>query len=407
MKHMNQSYSASDIKNPEATKSTFLVMAVTCGFAVANIYYNQPMLGDLSRSFNIGDEFVGLVPTATQVGYAVGLLFLVSLGDRFERRNIILVQSVALIVALTAAALSPSLSILVITSLFIGLFGTIATQLVPMAAQLTTPERRGMAVGTIMSGLFIGIVCARALSGVVTQYWGWRAMFWMATVIMIVITGTVWSIFPRVYPVSKQSYWEILLSLQPLLKEEPELRAAAITGSLLFAAFSIFWSTLTLHLESPIFNLGSAATGFFGFIGIAGAFAAPIAGRFSDKASPQRVVGFGVVCVILSFIILTATGNYLIGLITGVIILDLGVQAAHIANQSRIYSLRPGALSRVNAVYMFIYFIGGATGSILGSVSWAYGGWVAVGVTGTIVAMFALISHVKYLFPTSNKLFKR
>lgn len=391
-----------DNNNSELKKSTVLVMAIACGFAVANIYYNQPMLGDFARSFNVSEAIVGAVPTATQIGYALGLLFLVPLGDKFERRAVILIMTGSLVLALVAAAIAPNFIILIAASLLIGLFGTVAQQIVPMTAHLAPPEQRGRIVGTVMSGLLIGILGARTLSGVVAQYWGWRAMFLIAMVIMVLIGFLVRWTFPRVNPNSEESYKEILFSLPPLLRDEPKLVEAAITGSLLFAAFSVFWSILTLHLESATFGLGSAAAGLFGLVGIVGALAAPVAGRFSDKASPRRVVGFGILCVIVSFILFTGIGSTILGLVAGVIFLDLGVQAAQIANQSRIYSLRPNAHSRVNAVYMFIYFIGGALGSILGSISWSKGGWIVASITGITVTSIALIIHLKYIFTTQS-----
>lgn len=396
--------SSAELENSELSKSTILMMAVACGFAVANIYYNQPMLGEFARSFTVSDAVVGAVPTATQIGYALGLLFLVPLGDRYERRTLILVLSAALAVSLMAAALAPSFVVLVAASLLIGLFGTVAQQIIPMAAHLAPPSERGRIVGSVMSGLLIGILGARTVSGLVAEYWGWRAMFWIATAVMVLIVALVRSTFPRVFPTAGHSYWQILKSLPPLLRDEPTLREAAMTGGLLFASFSLFWSTLTLYLESPAFSLGSAAAGFFGLVGIVGALAAPIAGRLSDKDSPRRVVGFGIVCVIISFLIFIAAGNYIAGLIIGVILLDLGVQAGQIANQSRIYALRPNAHSRVNAVYMFIYFVGAASGSLLGSLAWSYRGWTAVGIAGALIVMIALIIHLRYQFLDSKKL---
>lgn len=372
---------------------TVLAMAATCGFAVANIYYNQPMMADMARTFGVPEAAAGAVPTATQIGYAAGLFFLTPLGDRLERRRLILVQLAALVLALVAAAVAPSFAVLTAASLLVGALSTVAQQVVPMAAHLASPDRRGRVIGIVMSGLLIGILGARTLSGFVAQYLDWRAMFWIAAGLMVAISALVRLVLPRVAPSSDLSYPQLLGSLWTLLRAEPVLREAAVVGALLFGAFSAFWSTLTLHLASPAYHLGPAAAGLFGLVGIAGVLAAPLSGRLADKGSPRRVVGFGILCVLAAFVCFARLGGSLAGLALGVLLLDLGVQGAQISNQSRIYALRADARSRLNTVYMTSYFIGGALGSATGAFAWSFDGWAGVCVAGTGMAVLALALH--------------
>ncbi|HWK45017.1 MAG TPA: MFS transporter [Stellaceae bacterium] len=375
------------------TPGLTLLMAVATGTAVANLYYNQPMLALISQDFGVGPARVALIPTATQLGYALGLLLLVPLGDRVDRRPIILGKLVALCAAMIIAALSPNLTTLVLASVAIGVTASIAQQILPFAAELASPATRGRTVGTVMSGLLLGILLARTVSGFVGEYAGWRAMFGLGAAITVGL-GTVLAIWlPSSTPTTDASYRRLMGSLGTLLREEPALWRTTLVQSLLFAGFSAFWSVLALFLAGPPFGLGSTVAGLFGVVGAAGALAAPLSGRFADRYGPRPVIGFGIACVLVGFILFGVWPS-LLGLALGVMLMDLGLQAAMISHQSIVYSIRPEARSRLNTIFVVGIFLGGAAGSALGSYAWEIAGWPAVvGVCGG-AAILALALHL-------------
>jgi predicted MFS family arabinose efflux permease len=373
----------------DLSRGRIWLMAAACGASVANLYYNQPMLGVIARSLHLTAHQVGLVPTLTQIGYALGLLFLAPLGDRLERKRLILVMTALLSLSLTGAAIAPSFLLLGLFSLLLGALSTIAQQIVPFAAQLAAPGQRGKVVGTVMSGLLIGILLARTLSGEVAAHAGWRTMYGIAAVAMVVL-GLVlaWGL-PRSRPTVSMTYGQLMRSLWHLLATEPALRESSLVGALMFGTFSVFWATLTLFLESPAYHQGADVAGLFGLVGAAGALAAPLAGRSADKSGPRSVLRLATLIVFVSFIIFGLVGHLMPGLILGVILMDLGVQSAQIANQARIYALQPEARSRLNTVYMVSYFIGGASGSLLGNLAWTRAGWTGVSWLGGVMALAA------------------
>ncbi|WP_186172470.1 MFS transporter [Burkholderia gladioli] len=377
------------------SRGLLLLLATIAGVSVANIYYNQPLLGALRLSFPDGAAWIGVVPTATQLGYAAGMLLLAPLGDRFDRRKLILLQIAGLSVALLVAAAAPALPVLAAASLAIGVLATIAQQAVPFAAEIAPPAERGAAVGTVMSGLLLGILLARTAAGFIAEYLGWRAVFCASVAALLALAVVIMLRLPRSTPTSTLRYPQLLASLWHLAVELRELRYAAATGAAMFAAFSAFWPALTLLLAGAPFHYGPQAAGLFGAIGAAGALAAPYAGKSADKRGPHAVIALGIWLVAISFAIFAVSARSLAGLVIGVIVLDVGVQAAQISNQSRIYALKPEARSRVNTVYMVCYFIGGAIGSSAGVEAWHAGGWLAVSVVGLLFACLAgTIHHV-------------
>ncbi|OMU52632.1 MFS transporter [Burkholderia pseudomallei] len=377
------------------SRSLLLLLATIAGVSVANIYYNQPLLDAFRASFPGSASWIGVVPTATQLGYATGMLVLAPLGDRFDRRTLILLQIAGLSAALVVAAAAPTLGVLAAASLAIGILATIAQQAVPFAAEIAPPAARGQAVGTVMSGLLLGILLARTAAGFVAEYFGWRAVFAASVAALAALAAVIVARLPRSSPTSTLPYGKLLASMWQLVRELRGLREASMTGGAIFAAFSAFWPVLTLLLAGAPFHLGPQAAGLFGIVGAAGALAAPYAGRFADKRGPRAIISLAIALIAASFAIFALSGASLIGLVIGVIVLDVGVQAAQISNQSRIYALKPDARSRVNTVFMVCYFIGGAIGSSAGVAAWRATGSLGMCAGGLLFSIVAAIVHFR------------
>lgn len=379
----------------QLTRAQTFAMAVCAGIAVANIYYNQPLLGLIEASYP-NSSAIGLIPTATQFGYAVGLLLLVPLGDLVERRRVITVQFIVLAVALAFAAVAPSTSALIVASLLLGVSATVAQQIVPFAATLADNRTRGAAVGTVVSGILGGILLSRTIAGFVGSHLGWREMFWLGAPLALGAAALVRLILPRHHPTQSIGYVAALRSLVHLLIEEPALRLAAATQAMLFASFIAFWTILALHLQEPAFGLGPEIAGLFGVIGASGILAAPLAGRLADKRGPHLVVAIAAAITLSSWIVF-AGWNAVAGLTVGVVLLDVGVNAALVANQHLIFVLRPEARSRLNTVFMTAMFIGGSLGSLGASWAYAHLSWLGVCAYGAALATAGLLLQLPTL----------
>jgi predicted MFS family arabinose efflux permease len=378
---------------PVLTPRVTLVLAVAAGCAAANVWYNQPMLGVIGADLGVSSRAVALIPTATQIGFAAGILLLVPLGDRMDRRTLILRQFVWLTFSLLGAALAPGAAALIVASAAIGVGACIGQQVIPFAAELAAPGARGRTVGTVMSGLLLGILLSRVLSGAVARHAGWRAMFFLAAGIAVLVAIMLAATLPRSRPQVTSSYKGLLVSLLALIRAHPKLRRATLVQAGLFGGFSAFWSVLALELAPPPLALGSDVAGLFGIVGAAGVAAASVAGRLSDRHGPRRVVGAGIALVAASFVVF-ALWPTLSGLLAGLVLLDLGLQAATIANQSIIYALQPEARGRLNTVFMTGMFIGGAIGSGAAGFGWTAAGWPAVCAVGMALALGALAAHL-------------
>jgi predicted MFS family arabinose efflux permease len=378
--------------SPRLAPRIVAAMAAGAGFAAANVWYNQPMLGLIARDLHAPLGQVAMIPTATQVGFALGILLLLPLGDRMDRKRLILRQVAWLTVALLAAALAPGVMALILASVAVGAGACIAQQIIPFAAELAPPAERGRIVGQVMSGLFTGILLARVLSGAVAQHFGWRAMFLLAAALALVLAGLLGATLPRSRPGVSTTYRELLFSLLDLTHRFRALRRAALVQAGLFGSFSAFWSVLALKLQAPPLGLGSDVAGLFGVLGVAGILAASVAGRLADRYGSRMVVGGGIAITAASWLPFAFVPG-LAGLIIGLVLLDLGVQAAQIGNQAVIYALAPEARGRVNTVFMTVMFAGGAIGSGAAGVAWPLGGWPAVCAVGAALALLSFAAH--------------
>lgn len=399
MPTIHESHDRSGFPSPGAgsqspAASLVLLLATFAGFSVASLYYSQPMLGIMAADMGAGVRGIGFVPTLTQLGYALGILLLAPLGDRHDRRTIILAKAALLVAALLAAGLAPSLGFLLAASLVIGLTATLAQDIVPAAATLAPEARRGKVVGTVMTGLLLGILLSRVISGFVAERFTWRHMFVLAAIGVALVGFCAWRALPRFKPTTDLSYGALLGSLFSLLRRHPGLRRAALAQGLLSMGFSAFWSTLAVMLHAGPFHLGSAVAGAFGLAGAAGALAAPLAGHLADRRGPELVSRLGTGLTTLSFAamclgsFLSPAGQlWLLGI--GTVGFDLGVQVSLIAHQTIVYGLDPGARSRLNAVLFVGMFIGMAAGAAVASALLAQWGWISVMLMATVSASAA------------------
>lgn len=377
------------------SNSTLYLMSISAGLVVANLYYNQPLLHLISLSFKVSESAVSNVALATQLGFALGLLFVIPLGDKVSNHKIIKFDFILMILSLIAAGLSNSLMLLIISSLFIGFTSAIPQLFVPMAAQLSDEKGRGRAIGIVMSGLLIGILGSRIISGFVGELFGWRVMYYAAAFIMLALYGLLRWKLPKLNPSYNGTYRSLMKSLGYYFKTEPALRLAALRGALAFAGLSAFWTTLVFLVEDS-FGYGSSVAGGFGLFGIVGALGATVVGKLNNRFDQGKIISVAVVILIVSWVVFMYSGSSIMGLIIGVILIDLGLQALHITNQNIIFSKNPEARNRVNTIYMVGFFIGGALGTSLGAYAWENYQWMGVSVLGLSLSIMIAVVHVVF-----------
>ena len=401
---MNQEVAAQTGGSEAPPRSTILLLAVASASAVANLYYAQPLLATLGQVFHVPGNGTGIFVTLTQMGYAVGLFFVVPLGDLVDRRKLIVgffgLQSVALLVA----ALSQSAAMFGAASFAIGVLSVSAQTIIPYAAHMAPEGKQGTTVGTVMSGLLLGILSARTLSGLISHAAGWRVVFVVGAVLMLLLMAIMWRRLPAQHPSgSVRSYPHLLVSVLGLITSQPILRRRILYGACVFAAFSIFWTAVTFLLHGQPYGYSDAVIGLFGLCGVAGALAASFAGRISDAGRTRAGTGLFLFVAMISFAFSAWGSVRLAGIIAGTLLLDLGVQGTQILNQSQIYKLGASERSRLTAAYMTPFFLGGAIGSAVSVVAYRAGGWSVVCYVGAAVVGIGLIRWLFEAFGKSSR----
>ena len=382
-------------REPSRDVSPWLVLslAIACGVTIANIYYAQPLIGPIGETFGIDIASAGLIVTVLQIGYVLGLLFLAPLGDLVENKTLILVTLGGVVASLAVSAVATNAVVFIAASMMLGVTATGTQMILPVAAHLAPERSRGQIVGTVMSGLLVGILLARPLSTLVSEPFGWRAIYAISAVAMCLVVAMLMVALPRRQPIIAQSYGALIRSLWDVLVSNPVLQRRSFYQALLFAAFTLFWTAMPLLLQQPPFSLGHLALSGFLLSGVAGAFVAPVVGRLADRGYSDAVTGIGMAAVMLSFALtwLGSGGSLALMVIAG-ILLDAGAQGTHIASQRMIYTLPADIRSRLNALYLAIFFFGGAAGSAISGFAVANGGAALVCVIGFGIGAVAMIA---------------
>jgi predicted MFS family arabinose efflux permease len=374
-----------------------ILLAITAGLSVASNYYAQPLLATIANSLHVSKRTTSLLVTSSQIGYALGLAAVVPLGDLLERRRLITRLLSVSVIGLIAAALSPNLAVLAVASLIVGVTSVVAQVAVPYSASLAAEHQRGLVVGTVMSGLLIGMLLARTFAGFVADFLGWRAIYVLAA---LILSGLIF-VLRRELPESREkevsSYAQLMKTVWRLVREERILRLRSLYGACVFASFSAFWTTASFLLSGHPYQYSAKIIGLFGLVAVSGVIASPVAGRLADRGWARFQTTAFLLCTLVSWFPVALGGQHLAWLVFGIILLDFGVHGAQITNQSEIYRLNPGARSRLTTAYMTTYFIGGAVGSQTGSVMYERFGWNGVCCAGAgfvVVALIVMLSDV-------------
>ncbi|MEN4741577.1 MFS transporter [Pantoea agglomerans] len=375
---------------PVLSSRMIFLFSLTSALAVANVYSAQPLLESIAASLQVSTGTIGTVVTATQSGYALGLIFLVPLGDCVNRKKLVITQLLLSVLALITAAVAPDLMTLLCAMLLVGLMAVVTQLMVAWAAMLASPEQRGQVVGSVTSGIVIGILLARFVSGMIADLAGWRAVYLTAACLLLLISLILAKVLPATTGQTRRtSYPHLLLSVFRLFLTEPQLRRRGILALLIFAAFSMLWSSMVLPLTA--LSLSHTQTGMFGLAGLAGALAASRAGAWADLGLGQRTTGLALALLTFSWLPIAALHTSLLLLIFGVILLDFAVQTVHVINQSLIVAARPEAASRLVGAYMCFYSLGSALGAIAATQLYTHWGWQAVCYAGAAVSASAFL----------------
>lgn len=370
------------------------VMTIAVCATVANLYYNQPLLPLMGSSIGIDSSDLGIIPFASQIGYAAAILFISPLGDVMRRKSIIGLLSISLTLSLFGIYGANSFWMLVLAMFIVGLSANITQQIIPFAASLVEPKNKGKVIATIMTGLTVGILLSRTVSGTIAEYFDWRTVYLFAAFISMVIGFLLFAVLPNPKPAAKLAYPKLILSMFTLFKTQPLLREASVTGALWFAAFNGLWATLAIHVTDEPFALSVQQAGLFGFVGMAGIVGAKVSGQLIEKWGAKKLITLGLTFVLSGFIVMGIWGDSVIGLVIGILLLDIGVFGSQISNQVRIFSIDPKAQSRINAVYMLFYYLGAALGSAIAVKVMASAGWLGLVMFGATLALAGLCFHI-------------
>ncbi|QXI31439.1 MFS transporter [Pseudomonas vanderleydeniana] len=371
---------------------TVLLFAIACGLSVGNVYYAQPLLDAMADTFAMDHATVGIVVSLSQVGYGLGLLLLVPLGDLLNRRRLIVGQMLLSVAALLLVALAPGSAWLLLGMSLVGLLAVVTQTLVAYAAQLAAPAERGQVVGSVTSGIVVGLLLARTVAGGMADLAGWRSVYLLSALLTLLMAVALWQVLPRHEPVKpRQGYGALIASLFGLFREEKVLRDRAVLAMLIFAAGTVLWTPLVLPLSAPPLSLSHTEIGLFGLAGAASALGAARAGHWADRGRAQWVSGLSLAMMLLSWLPIAFTQSSLWALLLGVIALDLGLQAVHVTSQALIYGVRPQAQSRLAAGYMLFYSIGSASGAVGATAMYAWAGWTGVCLLGAAISATALV----------------
>ncbi|RED59333.1 MFS transporter [Cohnella lupini] len=387
-------------QKPNISSGIILLLAAACGLIVANLYYSQTLVGPISSDLGLPSGAAGLIVTLTQLGYVAGLLFIVPLSDKLENRRLVVSFLSVVVLALIGAAFSTGSAMFLTASLLIGASSVVAQILVPLAAFLSTEEQRGRVVGNVMSGLLLGIMLARPIASMITDIWGWQTIFMISAILMALLAIVLSRVLPERHPDQTLSYGGLVASLLKLFRQTPILRRRSFYQACLFGAFSLFWTTVPLRLADE-YGMSQQGIALFAFVGVAGAIAAPIAGRLADKNWTKPLTMGAIIVATLSFLLIAlihGKSNFSLALLfIAAITLDMAVSGNLVVGQRAIYSLGNETRGRLNGLFMAIFFIGGAVGSFLGGLSYAHGGWVLSAWLGVLFPFLAFLYFITEL----------
>ena len=377
---------------PALSRGLTLLFSVACGLAVANAYYAQPLLDAMADDFGIGRAVIGLVMTTTQVGYGLGLLLVVPLGDILDRRRLIVSQSLLASAALLGVACARSEAVMLVAMAAVGMLAVVTQVLVAYAGTLAAPTERGRAVGIVTSGVIIGIMLVRSVSGTLADLFGWRSVYLVSAAATLIVAILLFRSLPRRHAAGGQvPYFRLIGSVFTLYLEEPILRVRATLALLIFAAVNTLWTPMVLPLSAPPLSLSHTEVGLFGFAGAMGAVGAATAGRFADRGYAQRTTGIALAIMLVAWLPIAVLPHSILGLIVGVVMIDFGLQAVHVSNQSLIFRVRPEARSRLTGAYMIFYSIGCGAGAIASTLVYAHAGWSGVCLLGAAISAAAIV----------------
>lgn len=370
------------------------MLAIISGLSVANLYYNQPLLNRISEDLCISEFTANLIPMTTQIGYALGLLFIIPLGDLYKRKHIIIINFLLLMVATCSIASSANVAYILVASLVTGICSVMPQIFIPIAAQFSLPENKARNVGMMVSGLLTGILGSRVVSGFVGEYWGWRTMYYIAALLMLLCIFLILRVLPDMPSNFKGTYRSLMKSLFLLYRDHPTIRMVSARAGFCFGSFLALWACLAFKLSGEPFYAGNNVIGMLGLCGIAGALTASFVGSLVHKLGIRFFTFLGCGLMIAAWIVMYVFQNFYVGFIVGIVVIDIGMQCIQISNQTCALSLAPKATNRVNTIFMTTYFVGGSLGTFLAGTCWHAFGWAGVTGAGIALVIMALLITV-------------